>query len=518
MGNMQNYYMAHGRHETVIVVDFGGQYTQLIARKVRELKVFTEIVPWNAPDLESKWSSSDAVILSGGPRSVTDHDAPTLPEHLLRLRKPILGICYGHQLLAKLLGGEVIRAEKREYGKHALCRTDSSSLLEEEGTVWMSHGDTVTKPPCGFTVTGRTESCPIAVMENTESKIFGVQFHPEVTHTTIGNKILSKFLFEQAKLSGDWTPSNFIEETVEDIRKTVGKSKVLCAVSGGVDSAVTAALVAWAVHKQLVCMFVDHGLLRKNEAREVVETFKEHIDAELIAIDASDSFFSALRGVKDPEMKRRIIGEEFIKVFEAHARYWKDCEFLAQGTLYPDVIESGSETAARIKTHHNVGGLPSWMRLKLIEPLRWLFKDEARRVGRELGLPEKIIEREPFPGPGLAVRILGEVTPDYVKIVQEADWIFREELKRSGISSRVWQSFAVLLDVKSVGVMGDERTYQHPVVLRAVESEDAMTARAVDIPFPLLEHIATRIVNEVQGVNRVLYDLTSKPPATIEWE
>ncbi len=506
-------------HARVLVVDFGGQYSQLIVRRVREAGVFSEMVPWTEAEGSLAANRPDAVILSGGPRSVLEPGAPDLDPALFA-GIPTLGICYGQQLLAHRLGGRVERSEHREYGaRHLGDRAEgslASELLGDE--VWMSHGDQVLAVPEGFEVTATTLTCPVAAMENTAARIYGVQFHPEVSHTPGGSRLIESFL-DRAGLPRDWTAGAFVEEEVAKIRGVVGPTgKVLCAVSGGVDSSVMAALLIRAIGDRAVCVFVDHGLLRKDEAKGVVETFGAHFGANLHAFDEADRFFGLLAGVTEPERKRKIIGEAFVRVFEDHADELQGCDFLAQGTLYPDVIESGSSTAAKIKTHHNVGGLPDWMRLKLVEPLRLLFKDEVRAVGRLLGLPAEMVEREPFPGPGLAVRIVGEVTREHVRIVQEADAIFRSELRARGQNAGIWQSYAALLDVKSVGVMGDERTYQRPVVLRAVESEDAMTARAAPIPFDTLAHVATRIVNEVAGVNRVLYDLTSKPPATIELE
>jgi GMP synthase (glutamine-hydrolysing) len=506
----------------VLVVDLGAQYAQLIARRIRECHVYSEIVAHDLPVSELAARRPAGIVLSGGPASVYEAGAPALDPGVFELGVPVLGICYGHQLMAQTLGGEVAATGQREYGRTLLHVTEPGVLLEDlaaDEQVWMSHGDAVTRAPEGFRVTSRTDAIPIASMEDPERSLYAVQFHPEVAHTPKGAAVMRRFLYDGCGLLPDWTPANVIERAVAAIRAQVGRGEVLCALSGGVDSAVAALLVHKAIGEQLTCVFVDTGLLREGEPEHVEETFGRHFRVPLVHVKAEDRFLGRLQNVTDPEEKRRRIGEEFIRVFEEVAREHRRAGFLVQGTLYPDVIESGSGTAARIKSHHNVGGLPAEMDLELVEPLRDLFKDEVRTVGAELGLPEEIVQRQPFPGPGLAVRIVGEVDRESLTIVRAADHVVREEIRRAGLDRETWQAFCVLLaDVRSVGVMGDGRSYEHPVVLRAVTSEDAMTADWARLPHEVLDGIASRIVREVPGVNRVVYDITSKPPGTIEWE
>ncbi|HEX6301567.1 MAG TPA: glutamine-hydrolyzing GMP synthase, partial [Acidimicrobiia bacterium] len=509
-----------GGHDTVLVVDFGAQYAQLIARRVREAHVRSEIVPRSISAEEIRQRRPLGLILSGGPASVYAEDAYRMDPEILDVGVPILGICYGHQLLADLAGGEVANTGGAEYGNTALDVVGDSVLLAElpvSQQVWMSHRDQVTGAPPGFVCVGISEGSSVAAMEDRERGLYGVQFHPEVAHTPRGTEILKRFLYEVCEATPSWTSHSIIESQVAAIRAQVGDKRVICGLSGGVDSAVAAAIVAEAIGHQLTCIFVDHGLLRAGEAEQVEETFRSHSDVDLVHVKAADRFLEQLEGVTDPEQKRKAIGETFIRVFEEAAAGVGDAGYLVQGTLYPDVIESGSDSAATIKTHHNVGGLPEDMTFELIEPLRDLFKDEVRAVGEELGLPEEIVWRQPFPGPGLAVRIIGEVTLDRLELLRAADAIILEEIRRAGLYRDIWQAFGVLPAIKTVGVQGDGRTYAHPLIVRAVTSEDAMTADWALIPYDVLERISSRVINEVPGINRVAYDISSKPPATIEW-
>lgn len=509
--------------EWLCIVDFGSQYTQLIARRVRELGVYCEIHPFHTAFEKIQSHKPAGIILSGGPNSVYDENSPDVDRRIFGLGIPLLGICYGLQLIAKHLGGKVDPAARREYGKAEILIDKGDDLLADmssPSTVWMSHGDSLTSQPEGFEVIAHSGNAPICAVRNVADAIYGVQFHPEVVHTTQGETLLSNFLYRICRCEGGWNPRSFVEASVEEIRNQVGDRHVICALSGGVDSSVAAALIHKAIGDQVQCIHIDNGVMRKNESQSVVHLFRDQFHIPLKFVDASELFLARLKSVIDPEQKRKIIGRTFIEVFEEHAREWKDAEFLAQGTLYPDVIESVSfkGPSATIKTHHNVGGLPENMRFKLIEPFRELFKDEVRNVGRELGIPADFLNRHPFPGPGLAIRLLGEITRERLDVLRDVDEIFLSEVHAAGHYQSTWQAFAVLLPVNSVGVMGDARTYENVVALRAVTSIDGMTADWARLPYDLLERISNRIINEVRGVNRVVYDISSKPPATIEWE
>lgn len=509
------------QNEIIIVLDFGGQYNQLIARRIRDLGVYSELLPYNTSVERIRELNPKGIIFSGGPASVYEENSPLVDPAIYDLNIPIFGICYGMQMMAHQLNGKVERAGKREYGKADVTFIEGSKITEgltATQTVWMSHSDLVMEPPAGFIVDASTEHAPIAAMSNAERDLYAVQFHPEVRHSVQGNEMIHNFLYNVCQCHGNWTMGTFIEDTIADIRKQVGTEKVLCALSGGVDSSVVAILLHKAIGDQLTCMFIDHGLLRKGEAESVMETFVGKFDMKVVKIDARERFLGKLAGVEDPETKRKIIGNEFIYVFDEESSKFDDFKFLAQGTLYTDIVESGTATAQTIKSHHNVGGLPEDMKFELIEPLSALFKDEVRKVGEECGLPAEIVWRQPFPGPGLAIRVLGEVTEDKLKIVRESDAILREEIAKAGLDREIWQYFTALPNMKSVGVMGDARTYSYTVGIRAVTSIDGMTADWARIPWDVLEKISVRIVNEVDNVNRIVYDVTSKPPATIEWE
>ncbi|WP_342753191.1 glutamine-hydrolyzing GMP synthase [Shouchella clausii] len=510
-------------HETIVVLDFGGQYNQLITRRIRDLGVYSELHSHKLTADKLKEMNPIGIIFSGGPNSAYVEGSPKCDPAIYDLGIPILGICYGVQLMTHHFGGKVDKASHREYGKALLNVENQSPLfkgLPIEQTVWMSHGDKIVAPPEGFTVDASNPSCPVAAMSDESRNLYGVQFHPEVRHSEFGNDLLKNFAFDICGAKGDWSMENFIEEEIKKIREQVGDRHVLCALSGGVDSSVVAVLIHKAIGDQLTCMFIDHGLLRKGEAESVMETFTQGFNMNVVKIDASERFLTKLKGVTDPEQKRKIIGNEFIYVFDEESAKLKDkkMDFLAQGTLYTDIIESGTDTAQTIKSHHNVGGLPEDMAFELIEPLNALFKDEVRALGTELGIPDEIVWRQPFPGPGLGIRVLGEITDEKLKIVRESDAILREEIKKAGLDREIWQYFTVLPDIRSVGVMGDARTYDYTIGIRAVTSIDGMTSDWARIPWDVLETISTRIVNEVKHINRVVYDITSKPPATIEWE